>query len=611
VHTHFGRNVFVSYSRRDFYAAEALTSVLAASGRVRPWLDVENLRPGTDWETAINGAIDSADAVVVVASPDAMASRWVTEEWQRALRAGKQVHVALVRKTGLPPELASAVVHDLRGRFFAEARRLVEILTGQAAPRARRRFPMSVPMALLWSSLVFCTLIVGLGATLGWDLSQVYRPKHAGMAQIGLSFALMNAVGVAGLIYLMVRLFRRSVSPTSLREGFFVVLVCVMFSLIGTWMVGSRSYRELAGPDAWSDSPWPYVAAAAVAVLGIALVSYSRTVNLQMPTGKGQDHLRLRVNGRRARRRARRFGHLWAGYQPKLAALKRALPGVGSTGSYWVWCQPEDTPLSVLITHACDRAGFVKDEADPRWVFVVVTTRTPDEVVRNAHEVHGDRVVFVLATSLRVLDDELRRHQWLDFREQDPEGVYEFLRMAITGRPAERGVVTVPMGIDRFRAPGYVTGYLVFGRVLLSLAVAPPLGLLIAGAFARAVPVVLVTATLAAAMISLMRGTAARSFDAVGWFGRTVLVFLLFIAWLVIAPNPPGIPPINRVFLFVFVVAGLCVSMKALLGLWLPPERGPVAPAPAATAPVVPPVYTLSFSLVSLVLAAGFFAVVA
>jgi hypothetical protein len=56
---------------------------------------------------------------------------------------------------------------------------------------------------------------------------------------------------------------------------------------------------------------------------------------------KGQDHLRLRVNGRRARRRARRFGHLWAGYQPKLAALKQAMPGVGSTGSYWVWCHPE------------------------------------------------------------------------------------------------------------------------------------------------------------------------------------------------------------------------------------------------------------------------------
>lgn len=66
--------VFVSYSRQEFHAAEALSSVLAASGQIRPWLDVEHLRPGTDWETAINAAIDHADAVVVVASPAAMVS---------------------------------------------------------------------------------------------------------------------------------------------------------------------------------------------------------------------------------------------------------------------------------------------------------------------------------------------------------------------------------------------------------------------------------------------------------------------------------------------------------------------------------------------------------
>ncbi|HEX8866304.1 MAG TPA: toll/interleukin-1 receptor domain-containing protein, partial [Lentzea sp.] len=153
--------IFVSYSRRDFHAAEALTSVLTSNG-VQAWFDVEQLRPRTDWETSINAAIDRSDALVVVASPAAMASKWVTGEWQRALSQGKPVHVALVRDTELPAELTSR--YDLRGRFFAEAQRLAEGL----APRPKRRFPFSAQMGLLWVSLLFCALVLGLGAVWGW-----------------------------------------------------------------------------------------------------------------------------------------------------------------------------------------------------------------------------------------------------------------------------------------------------------------------------------------------------------------------------------------------------------------------------------------------------------
>ncbi|MDT7782043.1 MAG: hypothetical protein QOF58_462, partial [Pseudonocardiales bacterium] len=190
--------IFVSYSRRDFHAAEALTSVLTSNG-VEVWFDVEQLRPRTDWETAINSAIDRSDAVVVVASPAAMASKWVTGEWQRALSQGKPVHVALVHDTELPSELTSR--YDLRGRFFAEARRLAK----GAAPSPKRRFPLSPQLGLLWLSLLFCTVVLGLGATLGWAISQEYVPVHAGMARLTFALALTNAVSAAGLVYLVVR----------------------------------------------------------------------------------------------------------------------------------------------------------------------------------------------------------------------------------------------------------------------------------------------------------------------------------------------------------------------------------------------------------------------
>ncbi|MET9632911.1 toll/interleukin-1 receptor domain-containing protein [Lentzea sp. NPDC006480] len=425
--------IFVSYSRRDFHAAEALTSVLASRG-VQVWFDVEQLRPRTDWETAINAAIDQADAVVVVASPAAMASKWVTGEWQRALSQGKPVHAALVRDTGLPPELTSR--YDLRGRFFAEAQRLAD----GAVPRAKRRLPFSPQMGLLWLSLVFCSSVLVLGALHGWAISQKYVPVHAGMARLAFALALTNALSAGGLVYLAVRLARRTVSPGSLREGFSATLFALVFSLIET----------LVAPV----PRWPFLAAGVVAFAGVVLLSRSRTVHLEMPTGAGDDRIRGRLKGVRLSR-GRRFGRLWNTYHPKFVALAELTPGIGAAASYWVWCHEDDLPIAQLVKRMCDAAGFAQEETDPGLAFVVVSTRTPYQVLRSAREVFGDRVVFVLATSLRLEEDDadLRRHQWLDFREQEPEGLYELLRVVVTSRPAERGVVTVPMNVDRFRAP--------------------------------------------------------------------------------------------------------------------------------------------------------------
>jgi uncharacterized membrane protein len=54
-----------------------------------------------------------------------------------------------------------------------------------------------------------------------------------------------------------------------------------------------------------------------------------------------------------------------------------------------------------------------------------------------------------------------------------------------------------------------------------------------------AVTVVLVTALLAATVINLMRRTADRTITVGRWLIRSVLVFLLFIAWLALAPTQP------------------------------------------------------------------------
>lgn len=578
---HFGQNVFVSYSRQDFYVAEALTATLSAHHRA--WLDVERIRPGTDWPTAIDEAIDAADVVVVVATPAAMASPHVTDEWRRALGAGKQVVVALVRRATLPPELANVPVYDLRGRFFPHARQLAtDLVGGQIRTRARTgtrtAFPLSPAMASLWLLLLYCAFATARAIPLGLHLFQGLS-DHRGKA-VALAVVLMNAVLLGALIHVMYRLVRRTVTPSLLRNVFGTLPLAVLFDWIAS--VLDRS------------STWWYVGTGLAAVVGFALVSFSRTVHLATPTGSGQERLRLRATGKPVARG-------WKAYLHKLAALRPLLPGAGSAATYDVAYLPQDKPIADLIVRCCDTAGFAKDHLDPRWVFFVVTSRTTEQHVAQVRAVYGDRVVHVLATSLRLPDDDLRREQWLDFREQNPEGFYEFLRAAVTPPTWERGVVTTPMGVDRFHAPAYVSRFLIYAYFLVAYTATYPIGLLLTGSVP--VALLLVTALLGLVLVNQMVRTATRRITAVGWFGSSVLAYGLFIAWMVLAPAP-NVLLFSRIIVGVIVLFSLFRPIGPLMQYWLPPDSGKLPDA------IAPPVHTLSSPLPALVMAPAFMALV-
>lgn len=122
--------VFVSYSRRDFHFAEAVTAALWARERLDPWLDLQRLRPGMDWEAAWDDALETADALLLLASPAAIASEYVRLEWGRALERRIPVYVGLVAGTVVPSELDGFPVHDLRVRFWQRMHMLGEEIVG-------------------------------------------------------------------------------------------------------------------------------------------------------------------------------------------------------------------------------------------------------------------------------------------------------------------------------------------------------------------------------------------------------------------------------------------------------------------------------------------------
>lgn len=136
-------HVFISYAHEDGDFAEVLTSKLKEEG-ISHWVDSEHLRAGEDWRQAIDDAIRSAFAVIVVMSPIAKTSEYVTYEWAFAWGLGVRVVPILYTPTALHPRLEALQFLDFTSRSQRPWDKLVEHLklleTGYvppAQPKAR------------------------------------------------------------------------------------------------------------------------------------------------------------------------------------------------------------------------------------------------------------------------------------------------------------------------------------------------------------------------------------------------------------------------------------------------------------------------------------------
>lgn len=109
------KHVFVSYAREDKNFARELTRRLRESNRV-PWQDIRNIRGGDNWQITIDHALRNAEALVVVMSPNATVSQYVTYEWAFALGAGVRVIPVIRKRTTLHPRLSSIQYIDFSTR---------------------------------------------------------------------------------------------------------------------------------------------------------------------------------------------------------------------------------------------------------------------------------------------------------------------------------------------------------------------------------------------------------------------------------------------------------------------------------------------------------------
>ena len=108
------KHIFVSYAHQDKDFARQLSSRLKESGRT-PWQDLR-IKGGAMWQDAIDNALRNAEALVVVMSPHAARSQYVTYEWAFAVGAKILVIPVLKESAKLHPRLNAIQAIDFTTR---------------------------------------------------------------------------------------------------------------------------------------------------------------------------------------------------------------------------------------------------------------------------------------------------------------------------------------------------------------------------------------------------------------------------------------------------------------------------------------------------------------
>jgi hypothetical protein len=99
------RRIFISYKRQDENFARELRQFLIKWEHV-VWLDVVDIRPGENWDTAIHNGLLKADTVIGVLTPESVQSNNVLDEWGYALTNRKQLLLIQLRQVNdihIPP----------------------------------------------------------------------------------------------------------------------------------------------------------------------------------------------------------------------------------------------------------------------------------------------------------------------------------------------------------------------------------------------------------------------------------------------------------------------------------------------------------------------------
>lgn len=157
-------HIFVSYQHGDGDFADVLMNKLEKEG-YSIWVDNEKINAGEDWRNEIDQAIKEAFALIVIMSPEAKASEYVTYEWAFAWGAGVKVIPVLFKPTKLHPRLEALQYLDFTSRTSRPWDKLLTVVKNAANvfdPNMGR-----VQEVTLYDLLPDCTVRVSFEKSMG------------------------------------------------------------------------------------------------------------------------------------------------------------------------------------------------------------------------------------------------------------------------------------------------------------------------------------------------------------------------------------------------------------------------------------------------------------
>ncbi|MDQ2888531.1 MAG: toll/interleukin-1 receptor domain-containing protein [Chloroflexota bacterium] len=126
------QHVFISYKHEDLDFAENVQSRLERA-RFKTWMD-SHIQAGAEWRAQIDQALKDAFVMVVIMTPEAKASEYITYEWSFAVGMGLKIIPIKLKAMSLHPRLSAFQFLDFTASIRPWEKLLAEI--AEAAKRS-------------------------------------------------------------------------------------------------------------------------------------------------------------------------------------------------------------------------------------------------------------------------------------------------------------------------------------------------------------------------------------------------------------------------------------------------------------------------------------------
>jgi formylglycine-generating enzyme required for sulfatase activity len=161
--------VFISYSRKDISFIDRLAADLKSAG-IEVWYDVTRIAGGARWRSEIENALRNSQYVIVVLSPDSIASEWVEREFLFSSNLRRKVIPLMYRACEVPLNYVDLNYIDVQGdkyeRNFNELLKALDVgSTTSTLPASRPKttsFPWKPQYLLMGGGVLLAIALLSL-----------------------------------------------------------------------------------------------------------------------------------------------------------------------------------------------------------------------------------------------------------------------------------------------------------------------------------------------------------------------------------------------------------------------------------------------------------------